>query len=168
MNIQTFNAVYSIMEAAFPPSERRTREGQLELLNHEQYSVKTKENENGEIVAFLASWQFPTFSFIEHIAVSSSCRGQGLGKLLIHDHLQSTNKPTILEVEPCCDGITERRIRFYENLGFHKNDFPYMQPPLQKGEDFIPLDIMSTPSLLNDSEFSTIKEQLFREVYKLQ
>ncbi|WP_211746884.1 GNAT family N-acetyltransferase [Paenibacillus sp. Marseille-Q4541] len=168
--IQTnvFEQMYGIMEEAFPLIEYRTYEGQKALLSNSSYRLLTKENEQGDVIAFLAGWEFDDFCFVEHIAVKPSIRGGGLGKQLMTDFMQLVNKPVVLEVEPPEEEeMKQRRIGFYERLGFHVNSYSYVQPPLREGEPDLPLLMMSYPSALSEEQFQSCRETMYAEVYQV-
>lgn len=169
MNIQEeeFKRVYAIMEASFPASERRTYYGQAKLLANPHYRLMTKKDQEGRLLAFLAAWIFPEFRFVEHLATEPSARGGGLGKLLVSEFLAQSDTPVLLEVELPDTEWAQRRIRFYQRLGFQLNEFEYVQPPLQAGQGSIPLKIMSYPRLLSTDQFNHAKAVLYREVYQI-
>ncbi|MFQ9951418.1 MAG: GNAT family N-acetyltransferase [Clostridium sp.] len=155
-----------MMEEAFPKEEIRTYEGQLNLLENPYYWLKRKMDEEGNLTAFLAVWEFEEFSFVEHLAVSREFRGNGIGGLMMREYIQQSVKPVVLEVELPETDIAKRRIAFYERLGFQLNDFAYQQPPMRKGHGWYPLMIMSFPSSLTEEEFEPIKKKIYREVYQ--
>jgi ribosomal protein S18 acetylase RimI-like enzyme len=162
-----FERVYEIMSASFPEIEYRTQIGQEELLRHPEYRLITELDENGRIIAFLAAWEFPMFRFIEHLAVDPSVRGGGIGKRLMEKFMNPSDKLTVLEVEIPENGVSCRRIRFYERLGFHLNDYSYVQPPLRSGGVDLPLKIMSCPKPLSEKEFLTCRALLYSKVYRI-
>ncbi len=165
MNV--FERVYEIMSASFPENEYRTQFGQKELLRHPEYRLITESDDNGQIIAFLAVWEFPIFRFIEHFAVDAAMRGSGIGDRLMSQYLGESDKLTVLEVELPEDIISCRRIRFYERLGFHLNEYPYVQPPLRVGGQDLPLKIMSYPKPLTEQEFLACKSLLYDKVYRI-
>ncbi|MEB4780501.1 GNAT family N-acetyltransferase [Paenibacillus jamilae] len=168
INEHDFSEIYAIMESSFPASECRTFEAQKALLKHPSYRIITEKNEQGNIVAFLAGWEFEHFRFVEHIAVDSRIRGGGLGKKLMSRFISQSDHPVVLEVEPPVDEWSRRRIGFYERLGFHLNHFEYVQPPLREGQADLRLQIMSYPGALAESAFAPFKETLYTEVYGLK
>ncbi|MCL1699435.1 GNAT family N-acetyltransferase [Lysinibacillus sp. Bpr_S20] len=168
MNERDFDKIFALMEVSFPESERRTYMGQKELLSDQHYRLITETNNNNQIFAFLATWEFPMFRFVEHIAVDPIMRGSGVGGKMITKYMKESIKPILLEVEHPDTELAQRRIGFYERLGFHLNPFEYVQPPLQKGQDDLPLKIMSYPQLLTGEEFVFYKENLYRNVYKIK
>lgn len=167
MNHTTFNEVFAIMEASFPESEFRTYADQQVLLGIPHYRLITEVNSKGEIIAFMACWEFSILRFVEHIAVDPNIRGGGVGKKMMADYISQSEKPVLLEVEPPNGEIEQRRIGFYERLGFHLNPFEYVQPPLREGQADLPLLIMTYPRPLNEEEFNLYRETLYSKVYKV-
>lgn len=160
-----FDKVFAIMDEAFPPEEFRTYEGQLALLENPYYWLRLERDDQNRLIAFLASWEFEEFRYVEHLAVSRQARGSGIGGSMMQRFLQESVCPVILEVEPPTDDISRRRIGFYQRLGFQLNEFEYMQPPLRKGHGFYPLYVMSYPCSVSMAEFEPMKKTIYREVY---
>lgn len=168
MNEREFDKIFALMQTSFPESERRTYAGQKELLANQYYRLITETDNNNQIVAFLAAWEFPLFRFVEHIAVDPIMRGSGIGGKMMIKYMEESKKTILLEVEYPDTELAQRRIGFYERLGFHLNPFEYVQPPLQKGQEDLPLKIMSYPQFLTGEEFVLYKEYLYRNVYKIK
>ncbi|CAH0118660.1 hypothetical protein PAE9249_01152 [Paenibacillus sp. CECT 9249] len=167
MNDKRFDQVFTIMNASFPEIERRTYAGQKKLLSDPHYRLITETDDSDDIIAFLAVWEFSSFRFVEHIAVDPAIRGGGIGGKLMTAYIRESSKPILLEVEPPATDVAERRIHFYERLGFRLNPFEYVQPPLQKGQPELPLQMMSYPQLLTEEEFALFQEILYTKVYKV-
>ncbi|ASA25863.1 GNAT family N-acetyltransferase [Paenibacillus donghaensis] len=166
MNRTTFEQIFAIMQRSFPDNEYRTFEGQLALLNNPHYRLITDTDQSGTIIAFLACWEFPKFRFVEHLAVDPDIRGGGIGKQLMLTYMKQSDKPVLLEVEPPLQEMAQRRVGFYERLGFHLNPYPYVQPPLREGQAELPLCIMTSPQPVEEQEFLRFREVLYREVYR--
>ncbi|WP_379135727.1 GNAT family N-acetyltransferase [Paenibacillus sp. sgz500958] len=167
MQAELFDQIYAIMEASFPVSEFRTREGQRALLAEEHYRLITWQTPDGSVVAFMAVWEFPEFRFVEHIAVHPAARGNGMGDQLMKDYISESLVPVVLEVEPPENGWSLRRVGFYERLGFHLNSYEYKQPALRVDQNDLPLNIMSYGKALSYAEFFSLKEKLYKNVYKI-
>lgn len=162
---KTFDQVFKIMEKSFPTTEFRTYSAQKKLLTNPYYRLLTERNDNNEVIAFLCSWEFKFFRYIENIAVSSTIRGRGVGNKLMRRYIDQSKLPIVLEVEPPETELQQKRVRFYERLGFHLNSHHHIQPPLREGNPILHLNIMSHPELLTDSQYEKIRYTLFKEVY---
>lgn len=161
-----FSVVYRIMETSFPSCERRIYKNQYDLLFDPDYNIYIKRDSEQNIIAFLAAWEFDSFSFIEHFAVNENRRGGNIGSKMLAEFLKLQSKPVVLEVEAVQNEIAKRRINFYKRLGFCENPFGYYQPTMQKGNEQIYLKIMSYKMPLNEAEFDIIKTEIFKKVYK--
>ncbi len=163
---EDFKSFYNLMSEAFPPIERRTLENQRKLLENDLYNI-VGYKEEGKVIAFIASWEFENFNFIEHFAVDNFYRGNGIGSTILKQYLNNhKNKPVFLEVEYPEDNYSKRRIEFYKRLGFSLNDYEYVQPPLEKGNELLPLRIMSYPNESNDDQLNRFKNTVYKHVYK--
>lgn len=160
-----FDEIFKIMDEAFPDSEMRAYECQKRLLQNEKYHIY-EELDDGRLVGFLAYWTLNGCVFFEHLAVSSACRGQGIGKNILLKNIKDIKLPIFLEVEPPETDIAKRRIAFYERLGFCLNDFYYEQPPLRKNQTVQQLLIMSYPAPISTEEFAKYKKEIYTNVYK--
>lgn len=163
----TFDQIYKIMEESFPTSEFRTYSAQKELLKDPAYHLLIEHNDHDEVIAFLASIEFENFRYIEHIAVAPSFRGGGTGKSLVERYIRQSALPIVLEIEPPETEIQQKRVMFYEQLGFRLNKFNHIQPPLRGNENALVLNIMSYPELLTNSQYEKIKNKLYQKVYKV-
>ncbi|MNP35914.1 putative acetyltransferase YjbC [compost metagenome] len=161
-----FDEIFTIMEASFPVSEIRTYSGQKALLDNPHYRIYTEQDEGGRLIAFLAAWEFPELRFVEHIAVSPDVRSGGTGRRLMNSYLARSPKPVLLEVEPPQGELEQRRIGFYERLGFHLNPYDYVQPPLRSGQQELPLHIMTYPRPVSAEEFRLYRNILYTQVYQ--
>ena len=151
-----FDSVWEIMEESFPRDERRSREAQRKILDVSWYHLYGY-RAHGELIAFLAVWEFDTFL---------SCRNGGLGAVLLTQLTAQSRKPVILEVELPTGELEARRIAFYERNGFVMNPFEYMQPAMGEDRHAIPLRIMSYPKRLLADEFETMRDVLYCHVYR--
>ena len=72
-----------------------------------------------------------------------------------------------MEVEPIEDQLTKRRVEFYNRLGFKLNDYEYKQPPLQEGNEYLKLEIMSYPEKISKEEFLEFQDKVINNVYSI-
>jgi len=163
-----FDSFFKLMSESFPSIERRSYEDQKKLIGEDLYNIIVNKDKDDNVIAFIASWEFGDFNFVEHFAVYSKMRGNGMGTSMLKDYLNRCNKPIFLEVELPKNDISIRRIGFYKRLGFHLHNFHYLQPPLQKQHDFLPLKIMSYPKSVNEEQVINFKNTVYDKVYKMQ
>ena len=167
MTREYFTRIYEILEYSFPKSERRSAEEHFS--EFERSTFRSMVLEDGAILGFMNFWMLDGFIYLEHFAVAKEMRGQGLGAQLM-DELKSLadGQPIILEAEPPdLNDIAARRVRFYERLGFALNGYKYLQPPYSKGEQPLPLCIMSCPDKLSRDRFLRIRDELYRSAYEV-
>lgn len=160
-----FEEVFKLMEKSFPKNEYRAKETQKKLLKNPMYKLDVKTDESGKTIAFIASWDFPKFLFIEHLAVDPCCRGKGTGSKIIKDFINNSKKPIVLEIEIPNDEISIKRKNFYEKLGFKLNNHEYYQLPLRKGDKPMKLNLMSYPNEIPDETFEIIENIIQSYVY---
>ena len=160
-----FDRFYEVLLDSFPPDELRSRAEHKALLDRPDYRVYAHYEED-ELLAFLTVWTMEGFSFVEHFAVRSDRRGSGLGSRLL-GKLQSTLKTRLfLEAELPDTELARRRIGFYERNGFYKNDYPYIQPPMEPGKNPVPMCIMTTHGPVDERVFEKLRSSLYNIVYE--
>lgn len=162
---EKFDAIYRILEDSFPADERRPYAPQRALFLRREYKVLGLYSEQNDLKALFALYEFDDMIFLEHFAVASEYRNQGLGSVMLRELMNSTEKPICLEVEPPKTGLAVRRIAFYERNGFCFNDYFYTQPPLAEGQNPVELKLMSSGRPLTEPEFQNVKGLLYARVY---
>ena len=160
-----FGAVFSLIEKSFPVDEYRVRKQQEALFSDDSYIVYGLK-EADALKAFVSTWQFDDFVFIEHFAVNPLYRNNGLGAKILNALVQNLKKRVCLEVELPTTVMARRRIGFYERNGFFLNTYPYEQPPLSQGKKALPLYVMTSGGFVDEQQFSRMKNALLRKVYR--
>ena len=74
----------------------------------------------------------------------------------------------VLEVELPEDALTRRRIGFYERHGLVFNSYPYLQPPMRKGQGVLPLRLMTKPAAIDAKTYQRYKKRIHSIVYKYE
>ena len=122
---------------------------------------------DNDIVGFVTAWEFGEVLYLEHLLISSSQRGAGIGARVIHALKDLANgKHLLLECEPAHTApMAQRRLDFYTRLGFVKQDFDYVQPPYREGGVSVPLHLMATANLTQDM-LIRLKQTLYEVVYR--
>ena len=167
-NDQFFNKLYSLYVSAFPELERRTWEGLVHELTYEKRfhaNVLLKEN---QFVGLLNFWNFEGFYYLEHFAISEKLRGRNIGTDAMKLFMSRCNLPIIFEVEMPTSIIAQKRIQFYERLGFILLPNKYAQPPYSSGEKEFPMQLMTNDREFASTKFEWIKDILYSEVYEFQ
>jgi ribosomal protein S18 acetylase RimI-like enzyme len=155
--------VIQLYQLSFPIEERRNLSAQHLLLKEgalQLYIIK----KNEVFAGFIFCWLLTDFIFIEHFAIAEEQRGGGIGsevmKLLMSQYPQM-----ILEVELPHSPDAERRIQFYEGLGFRAYPYTYRQPSYLAGGEPLPMWLMQKGMPPEEHTFSTITSEIYREVY---
>lgn len=162
-----FLDIWNIFESEFPSIERRTKDHQFSLLQKENYTLRAYKNELNETVAILSFWILEKYLFIEHFAVNKSFQSGGFGSSILREFLsESFGKQIFLEVEDPKYAqdkqIAERRIMFYQRLGFTLNpSFFFSQPPYHNAcQDTVKLLILSHSSPIQEDFEPFLKKLL--------
>lgn len=164
---ETFDEIFPLLEAAFPVTELRIKADQRKLLAEEDYRLYGV-RKDGNFTAVFATWEIDDFLYIEHFAVKEEYRNGGYGGSLLDRLLEEKGRPMVLEVEVPEDDMTRRRIGFYERHGLVYNDYPYLQPPMRKGQEMLPLRFMTKPGAVDEKTYERYKKQIYRIVYKYE
>ncbi len=160
-----FEQVWQLLELSFPANERWDYNGFLgEYANPEFRSMVYFPEKLGGVLNY---WDFGSFIYVEHFAVTPELRGQGTGAALMEELRQrSDERPLVLEAEPPQDSpIAARRIGFYNRIGFVQNPYSYIQPAMGEDELPLPLVIMSSPQPLSEQEYIRIRNTMYQHVY---
>lgn len=146
-----FSESWNLYESAFPEEERRTMDAQERLFKNNNYHFDVF-SQGDKFVGFLLWWDFGGFRFIEHFATSESVRNRGFGGLILEGFKKRSETRIILEVELPKSKIEQRRIQFYQRIGFHLNHHFYEIPVLKEGGTTLQLLIMSFPNAISEKE----------------
>lgn len=135
--------VRELYESSFPIEERRDWPDFLKLLGVSSPFSLSLLFHKEKFAGFLGSWSFDDFCYVEHLAIESSFRGEGLGRSLMGNLWRMPlSEPRVFEVEPPTTDIARRRISFYSSLGAEILSTEYIQPPYRKHEKGLPLYFM--------------------------
>lgn len=157
--------IIKLYEAAFPEAERRPLPAQQRLLG--EGALRLLEIvEHGHFVGFVFCWALTDFTFIEHFAIDPVKRGQGMGTKVITLLFKEYGR-LVLETEPPHTIDAQRRIRFYEALGFGAFPSLYLQPPYRAGWEPLELILMQKGMLPEEHTFTKVSNEIYREVYGL-
>ncbi len=148
-----FDLAWSLYENAFPQEERRRRVQQEQIMPLVHYHFELIFDKK-VFVGILLWWQLEGMRYIEHLATLPERRGQNYGKRIMNSFIKRNLSPIILEVEKPESELQQRRVGFYQRLGFALNDHTYHYPPYTIGDIEIPLKIMSYPRSISLAEMN--------------
>ncbi|WEK36910.1 MAG: GNAT family N-acetyltransferase [Candidatus Pseudobacter hemicellulosilyticus] len=134
--------VQALYETSFPWQERRAWQQVLQLLPEPAMQLWLVQEEERP-VAFLICWQLEHWCYLEHFAVDPLERGKQYGAAIMDQLISRSEGKLLLEVERPHDPDSQRRIRFYERLGFRLLDIDYYQPAYRTGEPTVPMLLLS-------------------------
>lgn len=163
----TFDEIFPLLENNFPENELREKERQKAMLQEPLYGLYGTRRDGG-FAAVFAAWEIADFLYIEHFAVKEEYRNGGYGGKLLDAFLAEKGRPTVLEVEEPEDELTRRRIGFYERHGFVYNGYPYLQPPMRRGQDVLPLKLMTKPAAIDETTYKRYKKLIHSNVYRYE
>ena len=154
-----FAEFWKIYSSSFPLSERRNPDQQTSIFKNQDYQLDVYLLDN-HAIGFIAHWKAKEFVFIEHFAIASEVRNKGFGNAILKEFIEGNIVPVILEIEPPMDDLTRRRLKFYEYLGFIRNDHLHYQPPYHTSDQPLHLVILTYPN--------QIDEELYQQFNKFQ
>lgn len=157
--------VAHLLTLSFPTEEYRPLEDWKRYTDEKQVFHNQVILDNGQPVGVVTHWDFGSFCYIEHLAVSPEARNGGYGRKVMEQLQKRLGKPIVLEVEEPTDEMSRRRIGFYQRAGFMLWKKPYLQPPYRKGDGMLPMHLMVWGALSEEQDFETVRETLYREVY---
>lgn len=161
----SFDRIYPIMEQAFPYSERRSKNDQFALFSLPHYEVYGW-LQNKQLCGFLAVWDLGEIRFGEHLAVSETYRNQGIGKRLFQAYEALEERPLVFEVELPDTAIAQRRIRFYERMGYvYYGDVEYYQGSFHNEKEPLPLRLMMNVKDASAKQIDRYINLIYDQIY---
>ncbi|MGN6421027.1 MAG: GNAT family N-acetyltransferase [Pseudobacter sp.] len=157
--------IRELYESTFPEEERRDWSQLLQLLGEPgmQLSVVM---ENQQPLGFVIAWKLGSWYYVEHLAIDPAQRGKNYGGRVMEVILEAGHGHVILEVERVHDNNSQRRISFYEKLGYVIVNLDYHQPPYRKGGAALPMHLMSRPAISDEMAARAIAGNIRASVYE--
>lgn len=163
---EDFEEIYALVTTIFPKEECYPYDYHQENFNRDGFFGK-KLVKDGKIITFVTGYQQQDYLFLDYFAVDKALRGHGIGQAFLKQVIEDANTFVILEVELPTDDLKQRRIHFYQRLGFHLNTYAYKMPKIAKDFGDTPLYIMSYPTTISENDFDPLKNNLYRQVYRV-
>ena len=165
-NLQELNdPVKQIYIDSFPADERREWPELNQVLHNSIFSL-TPIMKQQKIIGLISTWNLHDLLFIEHFAIEKTFQGKGLGSQVLTRIIHAKSVRVVVEVEPPTNELSQRRITFYERLGFSTCEITYWQPPYSPDKIKVKMLLMSFPDKVQPLEFMKIKTQLYTNVYQ--
>lgn len=151
---------------SFPLSERRPVDEMFDLYKNDSPFIISTAIDREIPIGFLTHWDLKDFIFAEHFAVSPEFRNEGYGRKVMDLFLEHTQMPIVLEVELPTTILSERRIGFYQRIGFKLwEEVQYQQPSYHNDGNAIPMKLMSYGDINIEQDLKVIKGQIYSTVY---
>lgn len=157
--------VEELMYTAFPEQERRDTPQQRDYSDNNPIFHSNIILEEEKPIGMISYWNMDGFYYIEHFAIDPALRNGGYGKCVLETIKEQLQKAIVLEVEEPNEEMSMRRINFYKRLGFTLHENPYVQPPYRKGDDELPMLLMTYGDINMEKEFENIRNTIYKEVY---
>lgn len=138
---------WRIYREAFPECEQWREEAYARAFADPDFEADALRME-GAVVGLLFHWRYGTYRYVEHLAIDPALRGRNLGSQAL-EALRERSEGVVLEIDPPEDERSRRRLRFYERLGFVRNDHPYVHPSYRQPFCAHRLVLMSYPGALD-------------------
>ena len=151
---------------SFPLSERRPVDLMFDFYNSNprfRISVAIRDNKR---IGFLTHWDLGDFIFIEHFAISPDFRNGGNGGKVMKSFIAQMTKAIVIEVELPTTILADRRIGFYQRIGFRLwDDILYHQPAYYEETGTIPMKLMTHGDIELKENLTEIRNTIYDEVY---
>jgi len=158
-NDKWYKEFHSFYTVSFPVHEQRNEEQQTEAFADERYHLNCYVADN-RLLAFIAYWDFCTYSYIEHLAVHPDFRGQSVGTKVLSEFISAGSSLILLEIDPVIDEVSAKRFRFYQQLGFIENPYEHFHPAYDQRFEPHCLTVLTCPRAILQDEYSQFQDDL--------
>lgn len=167
-NHRHYPFVETLLHSAFPKEERRDdpqQRANTDLKPHFHCMIVLTESNTP--IGLLTYWDFTQFLYIEHFAIDADQRNKGYGQEALTMLLNRASVPIVLEAEipQRHNDQASRRINFYKRMGFKLRKTPYRQPPYRRGDNWLPMKLMTYGELMMKVD---VINHLYWEVYEVR
>lgn len=154
-----------LLEELFDADEMRSRQQILEHYQNGKCQIDTTYDLD-EIESIILYRDLNEFLFIEYFGINPKFQGQKRGSKVLKDFMDRNNKDVILEVEKIDNELKQRRVNFYERLGYHYHNDDYFMYSFKDGKTKVPLKLMSYPNSIESRKIANIIKKIHNEVYE--
>lgn len=164
-NHPLYKSFHDLYGVSFPIFEQRSVAQQADAFQSERYKLLAF-TEGDTFLGFISYWEFDTYRYVEHFAVSAELRGKGHGSTMLREFQRSTDKVILLEIDPITDSVSEARLRFYKRCGFHENPYPHRHPAYRSEYQPHPLIVLTSKRAMSKEEYQRFYMDLNNIVMK--
>lgn len=159
-NNNIWQQVWRIYIDSFPEHERRRISSHSAACDNEQFHTQIAV-ENGNLMAILFFWKYDGVIYVEHLAVNPAMRNRNVGTTVLSEFIEANaGSSIILEIDPPIDEISQRRLKFYQRIGFIENTYQYTHPSYNRNGLEHELVIMSYPKALQHETFDRFNQYM--------
>lgn len=157
-----------LLAKLFDEGERRSNQEIIEHYQKGLCKIQTTTNKEyeDEIESIIIYRDLNEFIFIEYFGLNPKYQGKGKGTKILNNFIKSVGKLVVLEVEKVDNEIKQRRVDFYQRLGFYYHDDEYYMPSFETENEKIPLKLMSYPTEMTTQQISKYRQLIWKEVYQ--
>ncbi|MGI6520833.1 MAG: GNAT family N-acetyltransferase [Fermentimonas sp.] len=159
-----WDIVWRLYEESFPVAERRKRADHLRACSDSRF-FPLSAWEGRELIGLLFFWEWNSYRYLEHLAVTPSLRGQGHGSRMLRD-LRDSEHTVILEVDPLVNELSVRRLQFYERAGYTLTPYRFVHLPYRTEAEAQELLILSYPSMITKEQHNDFLQFVNEEVIR--
>ena len=159
-----YNAFLKIFRESFPIFEQRTDAQFQQVMGDDRCHICVT-LENKKVVGLVVYWLFKDYFYIEYLAIHPDERGKHRGTQMLSYLLNSIPKNCILEIDPLCDEISKKRLKFYQGLGFETNSYVHTHPAYRREYKDHKLIVLSS-SPLSEKGYNQYYQDLSKVVMK--
>lgn len=159
--------IYSFLELLFDKNELRPKEQFEKRFQNHQCQIQTTYLSN-QLVGVIIYYEMKDFILIEYFGIAGNWQSKGLGTKILKEFLLHQDKIILLEVEPATDLLKQKRIEFYQRLGFYLNNEAYTMPSFTNKNEEIPLFVMSYPNKIDPIQFQKFNQEIKKYVYDIE
>lgn len=159
-----YSSFHKAYVSSFPKNERRGEASQRAAFRDPRYRLDAW-LDGDDFIGFMDWWDFASFRYLEHVAVSPEFRSAGYGGRILRQWLAASEMPVLLEIEDVVDGPTRRRLDFYQRLGFSLTAGAHTQPVYQGSGPAPVMRTLSWPSPISECQRRDFISLLHSEVW---
>jgi ribosomal protein S18 acetylase RimI-like enzyme len=148
---------------AFPLTERREWTQLIAMLVAVPEMHLQVVMDGAKAIGFVLFWDISEWRFIEYLAIDPLRRGMKYGEKVME--ALSLARMVLLEIEPPVETYAQRRVKFYERLGFSVLPYQYRQPSYRDNTIYYEMKLMSNVPDTPIAQLNVILSQTLQKVY---